>query len=72
MKKLLLYTKITYILKVLLNVVITGIEALIVLGNKFLFIYLSKKSAACELSHVLTPSTNSLLLKSCDLNQFFR
>jgi hypothetical protein len=31
------------------------------------------KSAACELSHVLTPSINSsLLLKRCDLNQFFR
>jgi hypothetical protein len=33
----------------------------------------SKKSAACELIHDLTPSINSsLLLKCCDPNQFFR
>jgi hypothetical protein len=30
---------------------------------------MSKKSAACELSHVLTPSINSLLFKCCDHNQ---
>jgi hypothetical protein len=33
---------------------------------------LSKKSAACEPSHVLTPSINfMLLLKGCDPNHFF-
>jgi hypothetical protein len=33
----------------------------------------SKKSAACDLSHVLTPTiTSSLLSKWCDPNQFFR
>jgi hypothetical protein len=33
----------------------------------------SKKSAACELAQVSTPSINSsLLLKRLDLNQFFR
>jgi hypothetical protein len=32
----------------------------------------SEKSAACELSRILTPSINcSLLLKGCDRNQFF-
>jgi hypothetical protein len=41
----------TYILKLLLNTVTTGIEAL-VLGNKF-FMPVTKKSAACELSHIL-------------------
>jgi hypothetical protein len=33
---------------------------------------MSKKSATCELSHVLTPFINSLLLKRFDLGQFFR
>jgi hypothetical protein len=34
-----------------------------------LYIPVSRKSAACELRHVLTPSINtSLLLKSCDRN----
>jgi hypothetical protein len=65
------YVKNTYILKLLLNLVTAGIEAL-VSGNKFCM-PVSKKSAACELSHVLTPSINSsLLLKRCDRNQFFR
>jgi hypothetical protein len=31
-----------------------------------------KAVAACDLSHVLTPSINSLYLKRCVLNQFFR
>jgi hypothetical protein len=54
-EKRLLYTKNMYILKLLLNVDTTGIEAL-VLSGKFLY--------ACELSHILTPSINSLLLRS--------
>jgi hypothetical protein len=58
-----------YILKLLLNVVITGIEAL-VSGVSFCM-PVSEKSAACELSHVLTHSINSLLLRHCDPNQFF-
>jgi hypothetical protein len=42
--------------------VTSGIEALVVSGNKFLYV-------ACELSHVLTPSiSSSLLLKRYDLN----
>jgi hypothetical protein len=60
----------TYILKLLLNIVTTRIEALVIWRSKF-FMPMSKKSAACECSHVLTPSINSLL-KRCDLNQFFR
>jgi hypothetical protein len=33
----------------------------------------SKKSAVCELGHVLTPSIKSLLLlKHCDLNEVFQ
>jgi hypothetical protein len=61
-----------YILKLLLKVVIAGIEAL-VSGNKFVYACVKKKSAACELSHVLSPSINTLLLlKSSDPNQFFR
>jgi hypothetical protein len=60
-----------HILKLLLNVATAGIEALIVSGKKFC-LPVSKKSATCELSHVLTPSFNSLLLKLSDLNQFFR
>jgi hypothetical protein len=33
----------------------------------------SKKSATCELSHILTPSiSSSLLLEGYGLNQFFR
>jgi hypothetical protein len=67
-----LHTKNLHILKLLLNVVTAGIEALVVLGNKFCE-PVSKKSDTCELSHVLTPSINSsLLLKCCDYNQFFR
>jgi hypothetical protein len=55
-----------YILKLLLNVVAAGIEALLICGNKF-FMHVSKKSAACELSHFLTPSISySFLLKLCD------
>jgi hypothetical protein len=53
-----------YILKLILNVVTAGIEALVVPGNKFCM-PVSKKSAACELSHVLTPFiTFSLLLSA--------
>jgi hypothetical protein len=67
MRKNELYIKITYILKLLLNVVISGTEALIVWGSKFLYVF-----AACELSHVLTPSISSLLLmKRCDPNHLF-
>jgi hypothetical protein len=69
---MLLCTKNTYILelKLLLSIVTTEIETL-VLGNKFLYSSV-KEVAACELSHVLAPSINSsLLLKSCDHNQFF-
>jgi hypothetical protein len=51
--------------------VTAGTEALVISGNK-LNIPVSNKSAAYELSHVLTPSINfSLLLKHCDPNQFF-
>jgi hypothetical protein len=65
-KKMLLYKKHTYILKVLLSVVAARIEAFVILGISFCT-PVSKKSAACELSHVLTPSINSsLLLKHCD------
>jgi hypothetical protein len=55
MRKNLLYLKNTYILKLLLNVVTAGIEALVVLGIKFCM-PVSKKSVACELSHVSTSS----------------
>jgi hypothetical protein len=44
----------TYVLKLLLNVVSAGIEALVVSGNKILYACV-KKSVACELSNVLTP-----------------
>jgi hypothetical protein len=60
-----------YILKPLLNAVTAGIEALVILENKFCM-PVSEKSAACELSHISTPSITSLLLKSRDSNQFFR
>jgi hypothetical protein len=61
-----------YILKLLLNIATAGIEGLIILGNKFCM-SVSKNSAACELSHVLTSSiSSSLFLKSYDHNQFFR
>jgi hypothetical protein len=70
-KKIIVY-KNTYIFMLLLNLVTPGIEALVVSGNKFLYAGV-EKSAACELSHILTPSINSsLLLKSFDLNRFFR
>jgi hypothetical protein len=70
MRKNVLYTKNTYILKLLLNIVTATIEAL-VLGISFCML-VSKKSATCELSHILTPSISSLLLMCCDYNQFFR
>jgi hypothetical protein len=61
-----------YILKLILNVVTAEIEAFVILGKKFLYACV-RKSAACELSHILTPSMNSsLLLKCYDPNQFFR
>jgi hypothetical protein len=60
----------TYTLKLLLNEVTDGIEALVILGNTFLY---ACACACMQLSHVLTPSINSsLLLNCCDLNQFFR
>jgi hypothetical protein len=37
MRKTILYTKNTYILKLVLNVVTTGIEALVLSGNKFMY-----------------------------------
>jgi hypothetical protein len=37
------------------------------------YIPVSKKPATCEFNHILTPSINfSLLMKHCDLNQYFR
>jgi hypothetical protein len=36
-KEIILYKKNTYILKLLLNVVTAGIEALVISGNKFLY-----------------------------------
>jgi hypothetical protein len=42
MRKKLLYTKYTYILEVLLNVVTAGIEALVILGNKFMYAYVKE------------------------------
>jgi hypothetical protein len=71
MRKNLLYPKIMYILKLICNVVTAGTEALVVWGISFCMPVL-KKSAACELSHILKLSINSLLLKRCDHNQFFR
>jgi hypothetical protein len=57
-------------LKLHLYVIAARIEAL-VSRNTFLYACV-QKSAAYELSHILTPSINfSLLLKCCDLNQFF-
>jgi hypothetical protein len=54
----------------LLNVVTSRIEAIFLSGNK-LCMPVSKMSAHCGISHVMTPSiTYSLLLKSCDLNHF--
>jgi hypothetical protein len=64
MRTKLLFTKNTYTLKLLLNVVTAGIEVLV---------YACTKEAACELSHVYTPSVNSLLLlKRYDPSQFFK
>jgi hypothetical protein len=64
------FMKNTYILILLLNVVAPGIEALIISGNKLLYACVEE---VCELSHVLTPSINFLLLlQSCDPNQLFR
>jgi hypothetical protein len=72
MRKKCYIQKTTYILKLLLNVVTAGIEALVYRGISFCIPVL-KKSAACEFSHVLTPSINSsLLLKLCDPHKFFR
>jgi hypothetical protein len=51
-----------YILKVLLNIVTTGIEALVISGGISFCMPVSKKSAACELSHVLTPSINYYII----------
>jgi hypothetical protein len=60
-----------HILKLLLNVVTAELRHLYQ-GISFCT-PVSKKSAACEFSHVLTPSINSsLLLNHCDPNQFFR
>jgi hypothetical protein len=45
-----------YILKLLLSIVTTGNKALVILGNKFCML-VSKKSAACETSHVMYGKT---------------
>jgi hypothetical protein len=58
---LLIYTKNTYVFKLFPYVVTAGIEALAVSGNMFC-VPVSKKSAACDLSNVLTSSINSSLL----------
>jgi hypothetical protein len=39
---MLLYTKYAYILKLLLNVVTTTIEALVVSSNKFLYVFVKE------------------------------
>jgi hypothetical protein len=52
-----------YILKLLLIVGAAVIEVLVT-GSKFLYACV----AACQLSHVLTPSINSLLLKRSEAN----
>jgi hypothetical protein len=71
-KKKLLYAKKSNTLKLLLNVVTAGSEALVASRNEYLHACV-KKSAACDLSQALTPSINSsLLLKCCDPNQFSR
>jgi hypothetical protein len=59
-KKNVIYKK--EVLKLFLSVVTAGVEALVLLGNS-LCIPVSKKSAVCELGHILTPSINSLLLR---------
>jgi hypothetical protein len=70
-KTIIVKLKNTYIFK-LLNVVTAGTEALVKAGKMFLYA-VSKKSAACGLSHIWTPSIkSSLLLKRLDPNQFFR
>jgi hypothetical protein len=69
MRQKLLYTKNTYILKLILRVVTGGTEPFTVLGNKVLYACVKEH---CKVSHILTPSINStLLLKHCYLNQFF-
>jgi hypothetical protein len=72
MRKKTLYTKNTYILKLLLSIVTAGIETLVASGNKFFYAFVRE---ICHrlLSHVFMPSMNSsLLLKCCDPIQFFR
>jgi hypothetical protein len=69
----LLYTKLHTYLKPLLSIVTATLRHLSYLGNKFLYACIKKESAACALSHFLTPSIKfSLLLKRCDPKQFFR
>jgi hypothetical protein len=46
MRKKLLYKKNTYLLQLLLNIVTAETEALVILGNKFLYAYVEE---ACHL-----------------------
>jgi hypothetical protein len=57
-KKKQLYAKSVHMRKLLLSVVSAGIETLIASG---FYKCKWKKSAACEVSHVSTPTINSLL-----------
>jgi hypothetical protein len=66
MRKKLLYTKNTYIIQLLLNIVTAGIEALVVSGNKFLYACVKE---VCRLwaQPRFTPFIHwLLLLKRCD------
>jgi hypothetical protein len=70
-KKILLYTKNKYILKLLLNVVTAWIEALVIPGNKFS--YACVKEVCCHWSqprfdtfHQLLIIAEPILCKTCD------
>jgi hypothetical protein len=69
-KKNLLYTKNTYILKWLLNVVTARIEA-VAWRNKFLYAYVKEICHLWAQPRFDTFHQLSLLLKRCDLNHFF-
>jgi hypothetical protein len=72
MRKHVLYTKNTYILKLLLNIVTAGIEALVASGNKFLYARDSEICRLCAQPRFDTFQQLVLLLKRCDPKQFFR
>jgi hypothetical protein len=70
MRKNVLYTENMYIFELILNLVTTGL-VLVISGSEFCM-PVSKKSAACGLCHILTPSVNFLLLmKHCYSKQLF-